>query len=88
MNPDQTFASVLKIGWLILVPILVFHRVRSQTTRERLDRRQEGMFILLTLRPAGVAHMVGVIAYLANRDSPGGASAIHSRGRSSMYRDR
>lgn len=66
MNPDQTFAFLLRIGWLILVPIGMFHRIRSQMTRERLDRRREGMFILLTLRPAGLAHMVGLIAYMVN----------------------
>lgn len=66
MNPDQTFALVLRIGWLILVPIVVFHRVRSQMTRERLDRRQEGALILFTLRPAGIAHMVGLIVYIVN----------------------
>ena len=60
---------MLRIGWLILVPILAFHRIRSQMTRERLDRRQEGTFILLTLRPAGFAHMAGVIAYLVNPSS-------------------
>jgi protein-S-isoprenylcysteine O-methyltransferase Ste14 len=66
MNPDQTFALVLRIGWLILMPIALFYRVRSQMTRERLDRRQEGAFILLTLRPAGIAHMLGLIVYMVN----------------------
>ena len=66
MNPDDTFAAVLRIGWLILLPVMVFHRVRSQMTGERLDRRQEGMLVLLTLRPAGIAHIVGLIAYMIN----------------------
>lgn len=64
MNPDQTFALVLRVGWLTLLPIIVFHRVRSQMTGEKLDRRQEGALILLTLRPIGIAHMVGVIVYM------------------------
>jgi protein-S-isoprenylcysteine O-methyltransferase Ste14 len=64
--PDQTFALVLRIGWLILLPFMIFHRVRSQLTREKLDRRQEGALILLTLRPAGIAHIVGVITYIVN----------------------
>ena len=66
MNPDDTFAAVLRIGWLILLPVMVFHRVRSQMTGEPLDRRQEGMLVLLTLRPAGIAHIVGLIAYMIN----------------------
>ena len=66
MNPDQTFAFVLRVGWLTLLPIIVFHRVRSQMTGEKLDRLQEGALILLTLRPAGIAHMVGVVAYMVD----------------------
>ena len=66
MNPDQTFAFVLRVAWLTLLPIIVFHRVRSQMTGEKLDRRQEGALILLTLRPAGIAHMVGVVAYMVD----------------------
>ena len=66
MNPDQTFALVLRVGWLTLLPIIVFHRVRSQMTGEKLDRRQEGALILLTLRPAGIAHMVGVVTYMVD----------------------
>jgi len=33
-------------------------------SREPLDRRQEGVFILATLRPTGLAHLLGVILYL------------------------
>ena len=66
MNADETFALVLRICWLILLPVMIFHRVRSQLTREKLDRRQEGMFILLTLRPAGIAHIVGVFIFIVN----------------------
>ena len=66
MNDDQTFALVLRVGWLTLLPIILFHRVRSQMTGEKLDRRQEGALILLTLRPAGIAHMVGVVTYMVN----------------------
>src|SRR5262245_36981054 len=42
------------------------YRVRSAKTRERLDRRQEGIFILATLRPAGAALWLGIFAYLIN----------------------
>jgi protein-S-isoprenylcysteine O-methyltransferase Ste14 len=66
MNPDETFALALTIGWLILFPIALFYRVRSQMTGEKLDRRQEGALILLVLRPAGIAHMVGVLTFMMN----------------------
>ena len=39
MSDDQTFRFVLAAGWLLLLPIVLYHRIRSQLTRERLDRR-------------------------------------------------
>ena len=66
MNHDQTFRVVLIVGSLILLPIAVYHRLKSQATREKLDRRQEGLFILLTLRPVGIIGMLGLIAYMVS----------------------
>jgi protein-S-isoprenylcysteine O-methyltransferase Ste14 len=66
MGDDQTFRIVLLVGMLIFMPIGVYHRVRSQASREKLDRRQEGLFILLTLRPLGMAMMAGLIAFIAS----------------------
>jgi protein-S-isoprenylcysteine O-methyltransferase Ste14 len=63
---DWIFRFILIAGWVTLMPVLVYHRIRSQATGERLDRRQEGWFILLTLRPAGLAHMAGLITYMIN----------------------
>jgi len=63
---EQTFRVVLIVGSLILLPIAVYHRLKSQATGERLDRRQEGVFILFTLRPVGVAGMLGLFAYMVN----------------------
>lgn len=66
MNQDQVFRVVLILGTLILFPITAYHRLRSQSTGEKLDRRQEGYFILFTLRPVGVACMLALIAYMVN----------------------
>ena len=64
-NEDQTFRLVLIAGALVLVPIMLYHRLKSQTG-EPLDRRQEGLLILLTLRPLGIAMMVGLIVFMVN----------------------
>jgi protein-S-isoprenylcysteine O-methyltransferase Ste14 len=64
MNTEETFRSVLIVICLIVFPIALYHRLRSQATREKLDRMQEGWFILATLRPAGLAFLVGLIAYM------------------------
>ena len=68
MTDDQTFRLILMLGMAAVVPVGLYHRVRPQASRERLDRRQEGLFILLTLRPIGLAGMCGLFTYLA---SPG-----------------
>ena len=66
MDYDQTFRIVLIVGALILFPIMAYHRLKSQATGERLDRWQEGRFILFTLRPVGVAAMLGLLAFMIN----------------------
>lgn len=63
MSDDQAFQIALVAGFLIVFPIAVSYRIRSQATGERLDRRQEGLFILLTLRPAGLLFMFSLVAY-------------------------
>jgi protein-S-isoprenylcysteine O-methyltransferase Ste14 len=65
MNDDQLFRLILLAGFVIFMPIGVYHRLKSRTG-EKLDRRQEGLFILVTLRLAGVVGMAGLIAYLIN----------------------
>ena len=57
MADDQTFRLILILGLAAVLPVGIYHRVRSQASGEKLDRRQEGVFILLTLRPIGLATM-------------------------------
>ena len=51
MDQDHTFRLFLIIGFLIVLPIVLYHRLKSWAAGEKLDRRQEGLFILATLRP-------------------------------------
>ena len=66
MNQDQTFRVVLIVVLLLVLPIGVYHRLKSQATREKLDRWQEGVFILATLRPLGMAFWLGLIAWMVD----------------------
>ena len=66
MTDDQTFHRILVLISLVIFPITLFHRIRSQATGESLDRWQEGAFILFTLRGIGAATMLGFTAYLVN----------------------
>jgi protein-S-isoprenylcysteine O-methyltransferase Ste14 len=64
MNDDQVFRAVLIVVFLVGLPIGIYHRVASQATREKLDRRQEGLFMLATLRPLGAAFWLGLIVWM------------------------
>ncbi|HEU5256278.1 MAG TPA: isoprenylcysteine carboxylmethyltransferase family protein [Vicinamibacterales bacterium] len=64
MNDEQTFRLVLVVVLLLVLPIGIYFRATSQATREKLDRRQEGLFILATLRPLGAFFWLGAIAWL------------------------
>ena len=66
MEYEQTFRFILILGFSVIVPIGAYHRIKSQATGEKLDRRQEGIFILVTLRPIGMASMVGLVTYMIN----------------------
>lgn len=65
MSDDELFRLILLAGFSIFMPIGIWHRLRSRTG-EKLDRRQEGLFILVTLRLAGIAGMAGLVVYLIN----------------------
>lgn len=64
MNHDRTFLAVLIVVFLLVLPIGIYHRIKSQATGEKLDRWQEGVFILATLRPVGMAFWLGLIAWM------------------------
>ncbi len=68
MTDEQTFRLILIAGFAIIMPASMYYRVKSQASRESLDRRQEGLFVLATLRPLGIASILGLIAYMINPD--------------------
>jgi protein-S-isoprenylcysteine O-methyltransferase Ste14 len=65
MDTEHTFRMLLIVAWTLLLPMMLYHRIRAHTP-EKLDRRQEGMFILLTLRPIAFVTVAGLVAYLVN----------------------
>jgi protein-S-isoprenylcysteine O-methyltransferase Ste14 len=60
---DSLARIILLIGFGLFVPIGVCFRLRSQTD-ERLDRLQEGWFILIGLRLLALVFMAGLVAFL------------------------
>ena len=67
MAMGETALRGVLIGvMLVLIPIGMYHRIKSQSTGERLDRRQEGMLILATLRPLGAVFWFSTLAWMIN----------------------
>lgn len=66
MQEDQPFQSILIAAAVTVMPIVAYYRLRSQRTGEKLDRRQEGLLILLTLRPFGIAAMIALLVFMAD----------------------
>ena len=64
MNDDQLFRLILLAGFVILLPIGIYHRLESRTG-EKLDRRQEGLFILVALRLCGITGLLTRIFHTA-----------------------
>ena len=66
MQDDSAFRIVLLVVLLAVLPVGMYHRIKSQATGEKLDRRQEGIFILATLRPLGAVFWFGLVAWMIN----------------------
>jgi methyltransferase len=67
-NDNNTARVLLIAGFFSMMPIAAYHRLRARTG-ERLDRRQEGLFKLLTLRPLAGVMMAGLLTYLIRPSS-------------------
>ena len=66
MSDESALRAVLIGVMMVLLPFGMYHRVRSQSSGEKLDRRQEGLFVLATLRPVGAVFWIAVLAWMIN----------------------
>ena len=46
MNLDPTFRSIMNAGFLVMMPIALYFRLKSRVAGEHFDRRAEGRFVL------------------------------------------
>lgn len=65
MGDDEVFRWVMLAGFIAVVGVTAPYRVRAGT-RERLDRRKEGAFMLATLRPIAAALWGSIILFMIN----------------------
>lgn len=66
MDLDATFRPIVVAGFFTIIAIALPFRIKSQATGEKLDRMQEGIITLVTLRLTGLALWGGAIAYMIN----------------------
>jgi protein-S-isoprenylcysteine O-methyltransferase Ste14 len=60
---DGLARIILVVGFMLFAPVGIYFRFRSFTD-ERLNRRQEGWPILLSLRLLALAFLAGLVAFL------------------------
>lgn len=64
MNLDATLRPYVVAGFFLVILIALPFRLKSQATRETLDRTQEGMAMMVALRLGGLAVWASVIAFM------------------------
>ena len=65
MTDDNIFRLILIIIFAAVLPFALYHRIRS-VTKEKLDRWQEGPFILFGLRLSAAPCFIGGITWMIN----------------------
>jgi protein-S-isoprenylcysteine O-methyltransferase Ste14 len=63
---DATFRPFVVAGFFLVILIALPFRLKSQATREKLDRMQEGVAVMIVLRLGGLAVWAAVIAFMIN----------------------
>jgi protein-S-isoprenylcysteine O-methyltransferase Ste14 len=63
MDYDIFFRNIMLASFMIFMPCAAYFRVRSKTS-EKLDRWQEGWFLLFGIRLIALTHMVGMVSFL------------------------
>jgi len=66
MNADAIFRPYVIAIFVVVMMIALPFRIKSQSTGEKLDRMQEGLFILVALRLAGAALWFSALAFMIN----------------------
>jgi protein-S-isoprenylcysteine O-methyltransferase Ste14 len=74
MTDESAFRLIAIISIVLTLPIGLYHRIRSQATREKLARREEGIVIMIGLRLCGLLALIALAAYLIDPSWMGWAS--------------
>jgi protein-S-isoprenylcysteine O-methyltransferase Ste14 len=64
MTTENAARLVLAVVFVLTAGTAVWHRLRAARSGERVSRQDEGLWMRLTLRPAGLLLGLSVLAYL------------------------
>lgn len=74
MNVDETIRWIFVAILFAFLPFAIYHRIRSNMSGDKLDRWQEGAFILFGLRLSGLPSFIGGIIWMIDPKLMGWAS--------------
>jgi omega-hydroxy-beta-dihydromenaquinone-9 sulfotransferase len=63
MTDHHVFRLILIVGFVTVLPVGIYHRLKAATF-EKLDRRQEGLFLLLSIRLLGLVQLAIILTFL------------------------
>jgi len=63
MTDDDSFRWILILAFALVLPVGVYHRAKAATS-EKLDRLQEGLVLLLSIRLIAGMGMLGLLAFM------------------------
>ena len=66
MADDETSRLILALGLAVSAPVAWYYRYRAGASGEKLDHRQEGRFINLTMGPCAFGAMAGLAIFLVH----------------------
>jgi len=64
MSDDFAYRAVMIAGMAVFAPVGLYYRIRAHRAGGSVGRREEGWFMLLTLRPIAAVSMASFVAYL------------------------
>ncbi|MEZ5941639.1 MAG: isoprenylcysteine carboxylmethyltransferase family protein [Planctomycetaceae bacterium] len=64
MSSEELFRRIFVAILVVFLPFGLYHRIRSNSSGEKLDRWQEGSFILFGLRLGGLPWFIGGAAWM------------------------
>ncbi len=66
MATESTFRLLAVVNIALCLPIGLYYRIKSEATGERLDRREEGVIVMVGLRLGGLLCLAILVAWLIN----------------------